>query len=129
MDLDSYLCSTKCKQSQELECSSQWIQRTQVLGQLFEICRKTIRYFGLGSIESLIAIGEWGVWNKGDGHGGGDNPLFIQGMYDFITNPQNNVLFQCYFDVFALDGDHQLSNVNTTNFPDSSALFERLFRG
>jgi len=45
-------------------------------------------YYGLDYWSSFarqhnkpLALVEWGVWNRGDGHGGGDNPSFIQVCY------------------------------------------------
>jgi len=55
----------------------------------------------------------------------------VENMYKVIMDPGNNVYFQCYFDVEAPDGHHQLSpglNGNhTTEFPESSAKFKELF--
>lgn len=80
-----------------------------------------------------LALGEWGVTIRSDGHGGGDNPGYIQHMYEFITdNP--HVIFNCYFDVNAGDGAHQLSpglnsrnNPVTLYFPESAEVFRTLF--
>jgi hypothetical protein len=78
-----------------------------------------------------LSIPEWGVCDRKDGHGGGDNPLFIEKMHEFITNPANNVAFHCYFDVDAHDGGHQLcpnpGGKIVTKFPRSSARFLELF--
>lgn len=78
-----------------------------------------------------FAIPEWGVSDRADGHGGMDDPYFIQQMYNFIHNPKNNVFFDCYFDVQAGDGHHQLSpgvsGAEKTEFPESANLFRKLF--
>jgi hypothetical protein len=78
-----------------------------------------------------LAIPEWGVCSRSDGHGGDDNPLFIEKMHAFITDPANNVAFHCYFDVDAHDGGHQLcpnpGGKIVTKFPRSSAKFIELF--
>jgi len=74
-----------------------------------------------------MTINEWGVWNTRDGHGGGDDPMFIQTMYDFVTS--NNVLFHSYFDVWAFDGNHELQPTQYPAFPQSAALFKKLFGG
>ena len=76
-----------------------------------------------------LAICEWGVCIREDGHGGGDDPLFIDRMADFILDPANNVLFHCYFDVGAPDGDHLLipDGKNKTRFPESAATFHKRF--
>ena len=70
-----------------------------------------------------LGIPEWGVW--GIPHAGYDNPLYIQGMYDFMADPANNVTYQSYFDVYAGDGDHEL--MRDTQFPFSAATYHRLF--
>jgi len=77
-----------------------------------------------------LAIPEWGVNIKKDGKGGLDNVLFVEGMHEFITDPENNVLFHCYFDIQAPDGHHQLSpgmNDFQTEFPKAAARFKELF--
>lgn len=76
-----------------------------------------------------LAICEWGVCLREDGHGGEDDPFFIERMADFILAPSNNVLFHCYFDVGAPDGDHLLipDGKNQTRFPESSRAFHRSF--
>jgi hypothetical protein len=79
-----------------------------------------------------LAICEWGICNRTDGHGGMDDPYFVQQMYQFIMDPKNNVIFHCYFDVQAGDGHHQLSDgkgAKATEFPKSAALFKQLFGG
>jgi len=80
-----------------------------------------------------FAIPEWGVANRADGHGGLDDPLFIQTMHSFISNPGNNVAFNVYFDVKASDGDHELSpgadGMFVSQFPRSSSAFRTLFGG
>jgi len=78
-----------------------------------------------------LAIPEWGVNKREDGHGGLDNPLFIERMHAFIAERANNVAFHCYFDVNAPDGHHQLSPGKSGNenvaFPKSAAKFRVLF--
>jgi hypothetical protein len=76
-----------------------------------------------------FAICEWGVSQRSDHHGGGDDPDFIQKMHDILADPANNVLFDCYFDVQAGDGHHQVSpdKNGSMEFPQSSALFKELF--
>jgi glycosyl hydrolase family 26 len=82
----------------------------------------------------LLVIPEWGVCDRSDGHGGMDDPDFIQRMHDFMVT--NNVPYASYFDVNASDGAHQLSPGNdpsgnpvTTEFPNSAATFLQLFGG
>jgi hypothetical protein len=72
-----------------------------------------------------LAFPEWGVAIRPDGHGGGDNPFYIQKMYDFIRDPANNVAYHSYWDVAASDLEAQLTGA--TKFPQSAALFKKLF--
>lgn len=44
-----------------------------------------------------MGIGEWGLSWRSDGHGGGDNPAFIDRMFDYITDPANGVTSATYF--------------------------------
>ena len=78
-----------------------------------------------------LAIPEWGVNQRDDGHGGLDNPYFVEHMHAFVHEPSNNVAFHCYFDVNAPDGRHQLSpgksGSEKTAFPRSAAKFRELF--
>ena len=76
-----------------------------------------------------LTFPEWGVWNTSSGHGGGDDPAFIQNMHDFIFDPANGVAWHDYFNVHSTDGyDHELySPGDTTAFPRSAAKFLALF--
>jgi hypothetical protein len=58
-----------------------------------------------------ISLPEWGVWgDRADQQGGDDNPYFIEQMYEFISDPANNVAYQSYFEYDVGDkGDHRLS--------------------
>ncbi|GAB3265742.1 glycosyl hydrolase [Kineosporia babensis] len=72
-----------------------------------------------------LSLPEWGLWDRsvGDGHGGGDNPYFIEQMHKFIDDPRNNVGYQIYFDVDVGDkGDHRLDSM-----PKAGKEFQKLF--
>ncbi len=71
--------------------------------------------------EKLIIIGEWGVNNRPDKHSGGDDPYFIDMMHDWLEKNNDLIFCHVYFNVFAPDGDHQLSG--KTNFPNSALRF------
>ncbi|NBD25703.1 glycosyl hydrolase [Paenibacillus glycinis] len=86
--------------------------------------------WGLGMIADFaedqgvpLGICEWGLATRSDGMGGGDNPVFIQNMHDWIAN--NNVAWHVYFNVSASDGDHDL--YDTVTFPQASAKFSELW--
>lgn len=55
-----------------------------------------------------IALPEWGTGTRPDGHGGGDDPLFIANMGKWIAG--NRVIFQNYWDYAAPDFNGELSN-------------------
>jgi hypothetical protein len=83
-----------------------------------------------------LAIPEWGLNRRADGHGGGDNPWFVERMHAFVTDRANRVAFHCYFDVNVPGEDHrhQLSpgldekgRPDRTEYPNSAAAFRRLF--
>ncbi|MET0284066.1 MAG: glycosyl hydrolase [Polyangiales bacterium] len=75
-----------------------------------------------------IAIPEWGLWHREDGHGGGDNADYVARMHAFVNDPSNRVLYQVYFDVDYLDGAHQISSAQT-RFPNAAAKYRELFGG
>jgi len=68
-----------------------------------------------------LAVTEWGLSHLSDGHGGEDNPQFIQAMYQFMSDPLNAVMYEHYFNV----GGHVITGV--TRFPRSAATFRTLF--
>jgi hypothetical protein len=84
----------------------------------------------------LIAFPEWGVAIRTDGpNGGGDDPYFIQQMYNFMQDPNNYVGYHIYWDVSMSDIDARLTDsvpgdyvTGPTRFPNSAALFKQLFQ-
>ena len=75
----------------------------------------------------LIAIPEWAVDSRPDGHGLGDDPTFINDMYNWFT--ANNVAWVVYFVDDVTDNNNQGINFLLTdgNFPNSLAAFEADF--
>jgi len=70
-----------------------------------------------------LSLPEWGLWDRPDGHGGGDNTYFIEQMYKFIDNPANNVAYQAYFDFnTASKGNHELETLDK-----AGAKYKKLF--
>lgn len=65
-----------------------------------------------------IAFPEWGTGTRPDGHGAGDDALFIDNMAAWIAN--NNVVMQSYWDYNAGDYDAELSG---GQFPLAEAAF------
>ncbi|WP_335979480.1 glycoside hydrolase family 26 protein [Streptomyces sp. CA2R106] len=70
-----------------------------------------------------LAVPEWGVWQDKAGHGGVDNPYFVQRMYDWMN--AHDVAWNVYFNVYASDGNHDL--YDTCLFPAASARFQHLW--
>ncbi len=86
--------------------------------------------FIAGEHAKPLTFPEWGLLSRSDGHGGLDDPYFVQQMYNYIQNPANNVYFASYFDFNGgSSGDSRLSGVDgsATVFPGSKPLFVQLF--
>jgi hypothetical protein len=71
-----------------------------------------------------ISFPEWGLAWREDGHGGGDNPYFVEQMHDWIVS--NNVAYHVYFDFDAPDGAHALL---TGRFPNAAEALHAVFNG
>lgn len=69
-----------------------------------------------------MSLPEWGLWQRNDQHGGGDDPDFLRRMNDFIADPSNRVAYQSYFEFDGSDGTHRLM----TTFPKDGQLFRSL---
>ena len=66
-----------------------------------------------------VTFPEWGLTVRPkDNLGGGDNPLYLQNMYDWIHG--GNTAYALYFEVDAKDARHALM---TPQFPKSSRMF------
>ncbi|GAB2870510.1 hypothetical protein GCM10027026_21160 [Myroides odoratimimus subsp. xuanwuensis] len=72
-----------------------------------------------------MSLPEWGLWERPDGTGGGENLHYLRAMHDFITDPENAVLYQAYFEFDGADGEHRLM----TTFEEGGRLFRELFAG
>jgi hypothetical protein len=69
-----------------------------------------------------MALTEWGVTWRSDGHGGGDNPSFVDRIADFVADPWNRVAYTHYFEIDVSQTDHALSP-RDTRFPLSAQRF------
>lgn len=69
-----------------------------------------------------IAFPEWGTGTRPDGHGYGDDPLFINNMAKWIAD--NNVVYQSYWDYAAWDYNSEMS---TGKMPLTAAAFKTNF--
>lgn len=73
-----------------------------------------------------MSVPEWGVTWRADGHGGGDNPSFVEAILEFVADPTNRVAYANYFnspDSAALAHDILRSD---TRFPAAAARFREL---
>ena len=75
-----------------------------------------------------LCVPEWGVNTRNDGHGGGDNPYFIQWMHDWMK--ANDIAWHIYFDYKDSKGtnDHLLSEADKTKHPDAAGRFRELWQ-
>ncbi|TFV61213.1 UNVERIFIED_ORG: hypothetical protein E4P37_19135 [Bacillus sp. AZ43] len=75
--------------------------------------------------DKQMSLPEWGLWDRFDGTGGGDNPYYIEQMAAFIADPDNAVAYQAYFENANDTGTHRLM----TDLTDSGARFRELLGG
>jgi hypothetical protein len=69
-----------------------------------------------------VVFPEWGLAIRGDGHGMGDDPTFIQQMAAFIAS--HSVAFDIYFD---FDVSGQVDAITDGDFPASLATYRSAF--
>jgi hypothetical protein len=67
-----------------------------------------------------LAVPEWGVTIRTDGHGLGDDPLFVNNITAWMMTPANNVAYESYFDYNAGGIDSAITN---GSFPNSLQAF------
>jgi hypothetical protein len=67
-----------------------------------------------------LAVPEWGVATRSDGHGLGDDPRYITNMINWMEDPANDVAYESYFD---FDGSAQSDAITDGNYPLSLAAF------
>jgi hypothetical protein len=73
--------------------------------------------------KKTISIPEWGTGTRPDGHGGGDDPYFIEQMAAWMK--ANNVGYQIYFDYNERQaGQYKLSD---GQYPKSAAAYRKAF--
>jgi hypothetical protein len=78
-----------------------------------------------------ISFPEWGVMTRSDGHGGGDNPYYVNQMIQFFKT--NNVAYQNYFNFNTTTLQSAISNLQgsrfiTNQFPQSAAVYKTAFQ-
>ncbi|HST82488.1 MAG TPA: hypothetical protein VLL08_12200 [Kineosporiaceae bacterium] len=70
-----------------------------------------------------MSLPEWGLWDRSDGHGGGDDAYFIKQMFAFIDDPNNRVAYHGYLQVDVADGNHKL-----TTLKKAGQAYKKLFK-
>jgi hypothetical protein len=69
-----------------------------------------------------LAFCEWGVAIRSDGHGLGDDPLYVNNMLSFMS--ANSVAYESYFDYNTLpSGGDTNAQITGGDFPNSLAAF------
>jgi hypothetical protein len=71
-----------------------------------------------------ISFPEWGTGTRPDGHGGGDDPTFINHMADWIA--RNDVAYHDYWDMHASEDD---CNISDGGQPKAGSAFKQAFGG
>jgi hypothetical protein len=70
-----------------------------------------------------MSLPEWGLWDRSDGHGGGDDAYFVKQMFAFIDDPNNRVAYHGYLQVDVADGNHKL-----TTLKKAGQAYKKLFK-
>jgi hypothetical protein len=72
-----------------------------------------------------ISMDEWGTAIRPDGHGLGDDPLYVRNMIGWMRKPANHVTFEAYFN---FDGRGTNSVITGGQFPKSLNAFRAAFK-
>jgi hypothetical protein len=70
-----------------------------------------------------MSFPEWGTGTREDGHGAGDDPMFIEQMAEWIA--AHNVVYHDYWDY---DNSHFQGRISDNGQPRSAAAFVRKFK-
>jgi hypothetical protein len=84
----------------------------------------------LGSFASAhgkpISVPEWGLSQRTDGHGGGDNVYFIERMHNWLST--HNISYETYFE-FDQSADELHAMRIGNHFPNAAARYRQLWGG
>jgi hypothetical protein len=72
-----------------------------------------------------LAMNEWGTAIRHDGHGLGDDPLYVTNMIGWMRDPANHVTIEAYFNY---DGRGTNSVITGGDFPESLHAFRAAFK-
>ena len=83
-----------------------------------------LRYWRDFAIEhdKPLSVPEWGLWQRPDGIGGGDNVSYIQRMHAFLVEGKSRIAYHAYFESNGDDGEHRLM----VTFEDAGTVFRKL---
>ena len=70
-----------------------------------------------------IALAEWGLSSLSSGWGGGDDPYFIEKVYEYVA--ANDVLFESYFNYDPSSGEKH--RITGSTFPKAKARYAQLW--
>jgi hypothetical protein len=70
---------------------------------------------------------EWALSERPDGHGGGDDPYYIEQMHNWIA--ANNVAYHNYFEFLETGTQTVEHRLQSGRFPHAAAKFRELFGG
>lgn len=71
-----------------------------------------------------VALPEWGTGSRSDGHGGGDDPLYVTNMGSWLTGA--SAAYASYWDYAQSDYNAKLSNGQS---PNAAAAYVKAFGG
>ena len=77
------------------------------------------------SVGKPVVFPEWGLSIRPDGHGLGDDPVYIDEMGAWMANAANDVAWASYFDYD--QGGGYASEITDGNFPNALAAFRATF--
>lgn len=71
-----------------------------------------------------LAVPEWGVWTMESGHGGGDNPLYVNGMTEYMAALGDLLAYEAIFSFDNWDGTHDITG---GTFPRAAEAYKASF--
>jgi hypothetical protein len=69
-----------------------------------------------------LGVGEWGVWNQGQGAAKADDPVYMDNMYRFFRDHAGDIAYETYLNANPRDGGHALCP--STRFPKAAARYK-----
>ncbi|MEX5631291.1 glycoside hydrolase family 26 protein [Parafrankia sp. FMc2] len=77
-----------------------------------------------------FAVAEWGLDRRASAGGGGDNPFYIEKMYEFFLANRDILAYEAYYSASPDENDNVASSLhNPVTNPDSARRYLELFGG